>query len=58
MRAIGGASAQLEYAPGVASDRAKECSEGHVVDGCLFRDNFESGGCCLWSDELGGPGCG
>ncbi len=42
---------------GIATDRAKNCSEGNSVDGCLFRDNFEAGDSCYWSVAVGAPDC-
>jgi hypothetical protein len=57
IRLLEGPSTGLVFSTGVATDRARYCSEGRAVDGCLFRDNFEGGGVCYWSDAVGGPGC-
>jgi hypothetical protein len=57
VRLLTGPSTLLEYSTGVASDRARDCSQGNSTDGCLFRDNFENGQICYWSDSQGGPGC-
>ncbi len=57
VRVLAGDSTLLEYSNGIATDRAKYCSEGNAVDGCLFRDNFESAGVCYWSSVTGGPAC-
>jgi hypothetical protein len=52
-----GPATLLASPTGVASDFARECAWGNSADGCLFRDNFESGLLCYWSHVAGGPGC-
>lgn len=56
-RVIGGTNPSFVYPTGVVSDRAKECSAGRAVDGCLFRDNFEGADVCYWSAASGAPAC-
>ncbi len=56
-RVLTGPATLLANPTGVASDFARECAWGNSVDGCLFRDNFESGELCYWSQVFGGPGC-
>lgn len=56
-RVLTGPATLLDNPTGVASDFARECAWGNSVDGCLFRDNFESGELCYWSHVTGGPGC-
>ncbi len=47
----------LSSPTGIASDRAKNCSEANSVDGCIFRDNFESSTVCYWTSAVGSPAC-
>lgn len=56
-RYVAGPATNLSSPTGVATDRAKHCSEGNSVDGCLFRDNFEGADSCYWSDGVGAPAC-
>ena len=56
-RVLTGPATLLANPTGVASDFARECAWGNSVDGCLFRDNFESSLLCYWSTVQGGPGC-
>lgn len=56
-RVLTGPATLLANPTGIASDFARECAWGNSVDGCLFRDNFESGELCYWSHVTGGPGC-
>ena len=52
------APVQAQTTPtGIITDRAKNCSEGNSVDGCIFRDNFEAGDVCYWSSGVGTPAC-
>jgi len=50
-------AAGLSSPTAIASDRARNCSEGHSVDGCIYRDNFESSDFCYWSAVVGAPAC-
>ena len=54
---LSGPATLLASPTGVTSDFARECASGNSVDGCLFRDNFESSLLCYWSGVQGGPGC-
>ncbi|MEO7974497.1 MAG: hypothetical protein ABIU84_13015, partial [Thermoanaerobaculia bacterium] len=54
---LNGAATLLANPTGVASDFARDCSWGNSVDGCLFRDNFESAELCYWSQIVGGTAC-
>lgn len=56
-RLIAGTNPQLVFSTGVVSSRAKECSSGRAVDGCLFRDGFERGSTCDWDLASGAPAC-
>ncbi len=56
-RVLTGPATLLANPTGVASDFARECAWGNSVDGCVFRDNFESGLLCYWSQIVGGPAC-
>lgn len=37
---------------GITTDRARNCSEGNSVDGCVFRDNFEGADTRYWSSAV------
>ena len=56
-RHVSGNQTFLDSATGIASDRAKNCSEGNSVDGCIYRDNFEANNVCYWSSAVGSPAC-
>lgn len=56
-RVLTGPATLLANPTGVASDFARECAWGNSVDGCVFRDNFESGELCYWSQVAGGLAC-
>jgi hypothetical protein len=58
LRYVGGANTGLSLSTGIAASRARECSAGRAVDGCLYRDNFESGATCDWSQTIGAATCG
>jgi DNA-binding beta-propeller fold protein YncE len=56
-RFVFGDQTGLSVSAGIVSSRAKECSAGRAVDGCLFRDGFEAAGTCDWSEVAGMPAC-
>ncbi len=57
IRYVAGPATSLTSPTGIATDRAKNCSEGNSVDGCIFRDNFEAADSCYWSSSIGTPAC-
>lgn len=57
IREIHGSSTHLTYSIGVASTRARDCSAGKSVDGCLFRNGFDGASACDWSAHQGGAAC-
>ena len=56
-RYVSGGATFLDSATGIASDRARNCTEGNSVDGCIYRDNFEAADLCYWTGIVGGPAC-